>query len=391
MEKQDKAAFLKRKLQDAKQVLSAKAQNEPQHGLSPSAQVETRQLGVPKAPSVDDEENFTMTHAKGDQKFMGRTLHELLFVEILAGTARLSKIAREHGIGILPVDKTAARASQVFIANYDMTNPEEVAVLKTLLETEKERILATRLAPTFETASKAREKKLVSVHNKGFKVLVPVRSNAKPSDHLAGLDKIRTEAVNIVYSATADIIKFCIKWQILCLLENPENSLFWDYPEIAEILQENVGFSVDFHHCMHGGTRNKKTRWWSTQDVFHPLTAFCKGKKMRPLVSEFQAYCSFLSEPALEPESNSFFKQQPKGSRVVHRQLQWGRIRVDGTKVFWQTETKETEPDDKTLQEFFDLEGKQSQAELCTEYQGNPGISLRKLQRRDTPAQGRCI
>ena len=279
MEKQDKAAFLKRKLQDAKQVLSAKAQNEPQHGLSPSAQVETRQLGVPKAPSVDDEENFTMTHAKGDQKFMGRTLHELLFVEILAGTARLSKIAREHGIGILPVDKTAARASQVFIANYDMTNPEEVAVLKTLLETEKERILATRLAPTFETASKAREKKLVSVHNKGFKVLVPVRSNAKPSDHLAGLDKIRTEAVNIVYSATADIIKFCIKWQILCLLENPENSLFWDYPEIAEILQENVGFSVDFHHCMHGGTRNKKTRWWSTQDVFHPLTAFCKGKK----------------------------------------------------------------------------------------------------------------
>ena len=52
-----------------------------------------------------------MKHAKGDKKFMGRTLHDLLFVEIFAGTARLSKIAREHGIGILPVDKTAARAS----------------------------------------------------------------------------------------------------------------------------------------------------------------------------------------------------------------------------------------------------------------------------------------
>ena len=192
---------------------------------------------------------------------------------------------------------------------------------------------------------------------------------------------------------------------------------------------------------MHGGTRNKKTRWWATQDVFYPLTAFCdgkhkhatwnpvaiggnltfptaeeaaypillckrivallvqyavshdaerpetleeeipktantahrwimdmlpKGKKMRPLVSEFQAYCSFLSEPALEPKNNSFFKQQPKGSRVIHRQLQWGKIRVDGTTVFWQTETKETELDDKNLQEFFDLEGEQFQAELCT-------------------------
>ena len=68
------------------------------------------------------------------------------------------------------------------------------------------------------------------------------------------------------------------RWlNILCSLENPENSLFWDYPEIAEILQDHVGFSVYFHHCMHGGTRNKKTRWWASQDIFFPLTAFCDG------------------------------------------------------------------------------------------------------------------
>ena len=437
---------MKRKLRDVKQVFSAKVQTEPQRGFSPPAQVETKQLGTTKTPSVEVVENFTSKDAKGDKKFTGRTLHDLLFVEIFAGTARLSKIAREHGIGILPVDKTAARASQVFIANYDLTDPEEVAALMTLLETEKERILAIHLAPACGTASKAREKKLVSFRNKGFKVPVPLRSKAKPMglDQLAGLDKIRTEAANIVYSATADrltssrfafVVKFFVHWK------NPENSLFWDYPEIAEILQEYVGFSVYFHHCMHGGTRNKKTRWWATQDVFYPLTAFCdgkhkhatwnpvaiggnltfptaeeaaypillckrivallvqyavshdaerpetleeeipktantahrwimdmlpKGKKMRPLVSEFQAYCSFLSEPALEPENNSFFKQQPKGSRVIHRQLQWGKIRVDGTTVFWQTETKETELDDKNLQEFFDLEGEQFQAELCT-------------------------
>jgi hypothetical protein len=216
---------LKRKLRDVKQVFSAKVQTEPQRGFSPPAQVETKQLGTTKTPSVEVVENFTSKDAKGDKKFTGRTLHDLLFVEIFAGTARLSKIVREHGIGILPVDKTAARASQVFIANYDLTDPEEVAALMTLLETEKERILAIHLAPACGTASKAREKKLLSFRNKGFKVPVPLRSKAKPMglDQLAGLDKIRTEAANIVYSATADrltsssfafVVKFFVHWKI---------------------------------------------------------------------------------------------------------------------------------------------------------------------------------
>ena len=119
------------------------------------------------------------------------------------------------------MDKTATRASQVFTANYDLTNPEEVAALMTLLETEEERILAIHLAPACGTTSKAREKKPLSFRNKGFKVPGPLRSKAKPMglDQLAGLDKIRTEAANIVYSATADIIEFCIRHQILCLLE----------------------------------------------------------------------------------------------------------------------------------------------------------------------------
>ena len=91
-----------------------------------------------------------------------------------------------------------------------------------------------------------------------------------------------------------------------------------------------------------------------------------KGKKMRPLVSEFQAYRKFLSSPASEPEQNNFFLLQPKGARVVNRQLQWGRIRVDGETVFWATDKNDIQLDDRALQEFFDLEGKTFHAELCT-------------------------
>ena len=72
-----------------------------------------------------------------------------------------------------------------------------------------------------------------------------------------------------------------------------------------------------------------------------------------------------MSQPAFEPEQTQFFLQQPKGARLVNRQLQWGKVRVDGEKVYWQTETKEVQLDDSTMQEFF-TDDETFQAELCT-------------------------
>ena len=60
-----------------------------------------------------------------------------------------------------------------------------------------------------------------------------------------------------------------------------------------------------------------------------------KGKKLRRLVSEFQFYHTFLSQP-VEPEQKQFFQQQSKGTRVVHRQLQWGRLcKFDSCSTSW--------------------------------------------------------
>ena len=89
----------------------------------------------------------------------------------------------------------------------------------------------------------SREKKLWNFRNKGFKVPGPLRSKDKPVglDSLAGLDKIRTEAANMVYSAAA-IIKFCVKNNVLW--RTLKISPFWDYPEIAEMLRDHVGFSI---------------------------------------------------------------------------------------------------------------------------------------------------
>ena len=175
--------------------------------------------GVNKVPQ---ESNGSGTRSDLDS-FTGLPISDLLFVEIFAGTARLSKHAREAGFRVLPVDKTAARSSQIYIAQYDLTDPDQFEALLQVLKSEKHRIAAVHLAPACGTASKAREKKLTKWARKGFKVPVPLRSAQKPMgvDNLTGLDKLRTELANQVYEATAFLVSFCIKEGILCSVENP--------------------------------------------------------------------------------------------------------------------------------------------------------------------------
>ena len=95
-------------------------------------------------------------------KFAGMCISDLLFIEVFAGTARLSRIARETGFQVLPIDKTNARAPQMFIAQYDLADDNAVQSLLDLLETERDKIVAVHLAPACGTASKAREKQLSS-------------------------------------------------------------------------------------------------------------------------------------------------------------------------------------------------------------------------------------
>ena len=176
------------------------------------------------------------------------------------------------------------------------------------------------------------------------------------------------------------------------------------YPDIEKLLQNFPGFHVTFANCMHGGKRNKLTKWWATKPVFSDLAVLCdqkhqhakwnpvqqgnsltfptaeeaayphllckrviatilqyvtalgaampqdmgeqlpsshvtshrwvldmlpRGQKLKPVVSEFRDYKHFLVNPSQEPENSPFFQQQPKGARVVQRQLQWGKVRVE--------------------------------------------------------------
>jgi len=199
----------------------------------------------------------------GVTKFSGKCVEDLLFVEIFAGTARLSKVARDTGFQALPIDKTTARASQIFIAQYDLTEPESLQAIRDILTTEKDRILAVHLAPACGTASRAREKKLTSFAKRGFKIPGPLRSQKQP------MGNVRTETANLVYAATAKLIEVCHNLQILCSVETRKlfvlvfSSNYSDHQKIG-------GHSVSFHNCMHGGARNKLQNGGHGQDLRSP-------------------------------------------------------------------------------------------------------------------------
>ena len=184
--------FLKRKLEEIKakhaEKLSSDSNNKFETGsldhaeqacdtmgskpitFTPSSSSQTRDLnldqtdmGQPAYTTMDASENRTIQGS-----FTSCNISDLLFVEIFAGTARLSKAARDMGMEALPVDKTAARSTQIHIAQYDVTEPDQLSALMEVLENEKHRIAAVHLAPACGTASKAREKKLRTWAKKGL-------------------------------------------------------------------------------------------------------------------------------------------------------------------------------------------------------------------------------
>ena len=112
-------------------------------------------------------------------------------MDFFAGTARLSKMAKDTGFPALPI----VTGTQIFIAQYDLTDPEALQAIIDILHTEKDRILSVHLAPACGTASRAREKKLTSLAKQGNKIPGPLRPQKQPMgiDGLSGLDMVRTE------------------------------------------------------------------------------------------------------------------------------------------------------------------------------------------------------
>ena len=206
-----------------------------------------------------------------------------LVVEVFAGSCRLSKACKDVGFRATAVDKLTSRSENFTVYQCDLGDPLQLKLLKEYLVAEADSLVHAHFARSCGTASRAREKRIpnVPLHTQPR----PLRSDEHPEGlpNLSPQEAERVRLANISYDATMELIDLLVELGVSCSCENPSSSLFWKYITIRRGLAAIGGFLTAFHSCMHGGTRDKSTTFWShnprSKDVnlFESLSVFCDG------------------------------------------------------------------------------------------------------------------
>ena len=208
-----------------------------------------------------------------------------IILEIFAGSARLSKACRKLGFEAVAVDQTKDRSEQFPIFQIDVTDSQSLHELESFIDVEKDAILHAHFAPSCGTASRARGRPIPGEHPKAGPQ--PLRSEVFPDGlpNLSCRDPEKVSKANSSYRATVFLVRKLIEYNISVSIENPKNSFFWKFSDVARLLESVSAchFTV-FHHCMHGGKRDKQTAWWSwnprdeESDMFRSLALQCDGQ-----------------------------------------------------------------------------------------------------------------
>ena len=301
-------------------------------------------LEKPFPPGFDAYSSASRPKIHGRSRTKDREVQKLLFIELCAGTAILSRTAASAGFRTFPVDNSRVRAPHKSVHLLDLAVPEQQAALIELIRNERDAIALLFAAPSCGTASRAREKPLPSWKRKGFAIPQPLRSDDHPDmlPGLSGLDRKKVELANQLYDALSLIMIEAHSLSVPIMIENPANSLYWSTTFFLRLASFAQGHFVKFHNCCHGGARPKLTAFWTTVDWFDHLAILCDGshvhKSWRPLIKNRQlhfvtgeeaAYPPLLCQRivsatlqnlyAADPSQNTFLTQAQAGDAAVHR------------------------------------------------------------------------
>ena len=227
----------------------------------------------------------TQAKFRCNRDFTGMSLGDLYILELRAGSARLSKVAHEFGFRTMAVDHTTTRTCGFPICVFDLTDADDLAALVQFIEESADSILGIWIAPSCGTCSRAREKRLVELEEKGVKTPIPLRSTQQPDqlDGLAGLDKVKVEKANMLYESIYVIAALACALCIFLAIENPTNSHYWNTSPMQRLCNEFEHHYVTFHNCAHGGDRDKSTSLWVNDDWLDSLALLCdKQHKHKP-------------------------------------------------------------------------------------------------------------
>ena len=203
---------------------------------------------------------------------------ELIFLEVFAGRATLTaEVRKSLHLQCIAIDHKV-KQPRAKITVLDLTRASDQEIFFNLCM--HANVAAAHFAPVCGTASKARERPMPPGY-KG-KPLAPLRSYDQllGLDSLAGQDRDRVHAANILYAVTVVAAILLISRNTIVSIENPKNSYFWAIACLIAALLENGKLwtnleDVNFANCMFGSKRKKHTTWKSTPAVFHAMNKEC--------------------------------------------------------------------------------------------------------------------
>ena len=173
-------------------------------------------------------------------------------MEFFSGSAGLSFEVRRAGFNVLAVDHDRNRhRPKVAQVSLDLTSDDSQGIALQMLR--RIRPLAVHLGLPCGTCS------------------------------LSGADKMKVEQANKFYEFGVQVLFLCFELGILASVENPTRSWLWGILTYLAIQTGNKEFiqwfaalkKVDFHACMHGSERDKKTRLLASLGLYDSLGIQC--------------------------------------------------------------------------------------------------------------------
>ena len=136
------------------------------------------------------------------------------------------------------------------------------------------------------TCSRAREKQLPKKFQGSFSDPPPLRS----AEHLMGLPGLsginltKVNQANRLYKNAVAFLYVCYALNIMVSIENPQRSWLWgvlmqlvvQYNDPAFLQWYSSLVQVDFHACIHGSKRAKKTRLLASAHLYENLAGNAK-------------------------------------------------------------------------------------------------------------------
>ena len=203
-------------------------------------------------------------------------MEDCVVIEIFAGSSRVTACVKQLGaLSAFGVDHVRSKQCMSQIVSADLCTHEGVSLLWQWLA--QENVVAIFLAPPCGSASRARQIPLKRTLGRNSHGPLSLRDDLHPNG-IPGLsfrDRQRISLANKLYHLSSQLVEWANLVGCIVCVENTQFSLFWATFWIA--VAKQMQYSV-FHSCQYGGIRKKKTMLAFNREVFHAVSAKCKGQ-----------------------------------------------------------------------------------------------------------------